>query len=355
MDLERIQKIEKSLEKLKDKTSRIYFLVQDTKGNPMAGIKYIYDMALTLKNNGYNCIIIHETKDYHGVSEWLGQEYMELPHQEIESQNLALSPEDFVVIPEIYGHVMEQIKNFPCGKIVLCQAYDNMLETMAPGVNWSQHGFYKCITTSESQKKMLSDIMKGTSFDIIEPFIYEKFTKKEKPSKPIISIHTREPRNTAKIIKTFYLKYPQYRWITFRDMRGIKLDDFAKYLKDSYLSVWVDDESSFGTYPLECMATGTPVVGKVPNMKPEWLTEENGIWTYQFNDIVEIIANYTQNWLEDNISSTLYENMELTANRYNQKNKFETDVVSMFDEYFSVRSNAFSEQLEKINVTEENK
>jgi hypothetical protein len=202
---------------------------------------------------------------------------------------------------------------------------------------------------------MLSDIMKGTSFDIIEPFIYEKFTKKEKPSKPIISIHTREPRNTAKIIKTFYLKYPQYRWITFRDMRGIKLDDFAKYLKDSYLSVWVDDESSFGTYPLECMATGTPVVGKVPNMKPEWLTEENGIWTYQFNDIVEIIANYTQNWLEDNISSTLYENMELTANRYNQKNKFETDVVTIFDEYFSVRSNSFSEQLEKINVTEENK
>ena len=47
--------------------------------------------------------------------------------------------------------------------------------------------------------------------------------------------------------------------------------------------------------------------------------------------------------------------MELTSNMYNQKNKFETDVVSMFDEYFSVRSNAFSEQLEKINVTEENK
>jgi hypothetical protein len=47
------------------------------------------------------------------------------------------------------------------------------------------------------------------------------FYKKEKPAKPIISIHTREPRDTAKIIKSFYLKYPQFRWITFRDMRGI--------------------------------------------------------------------------------------------------------------------------------------
>jgi hypothetical protein len=354
MDLERIQKIELSLENLKNKTSRIYFLVQDTKGNPKAGIKYIYDMALTLKNNGYNSIIIHETKDYQGVAEWLGPEYMELPHQEIEGQNLALSPEDFVVIPEIYGHVMEQIKNFPCGKIVLCQAYDHMLETMAPGVNWSQHGFYKCITTSELQKGMLSEIMKGTSFDIVEPYIYEGFTKKDKPSKPIISIHTREPRDTAKIIKTFYLKYPQYRWITFRDMRGIKLDDFAKFLKESYVSVWVDNESAFGTYPLECMSVGTPVIGKVPNMKPEWLTEENGIWTYQFNDVVDIVANFTQNWLEDNISENLYENMEATAMVFNQKNKFESDVVTLFDEYFTARANSFSEQLEKINVTEEN-
>lgn len=355
MDLEKVQKIQKSLENIINKTSRIYFLVQDTKGNPMASIKYIYDMALTLKNNGFNSIIIHETKDYHGVSEWLGKEYMELPHQEIEGQNLQLSPEDFVVIPELYGHVMEQIKNFPCGKIVLCQSYDHMLETMAPGINWTQHGFYKCITTSEEQKKLVSDIMKGTSFDILEPYISEKFVKKDKPSKPIISIHTREPRNTAKIIKTFYLKYPQYRWITFRDMRGIKMDDFAKFLKDSYVSVWVDDESAFGTYPLECMVTGTPVIGKIPNLKPEWLNEENGIWTNQFNEIVEIIANYTQNWLEDNISEKLYESMKLTSEKYTQKSNFENKVLSLFNEYYTTRKNSFQEQLEKINVLETNK
>jgi hypothetical protein len=54
------------------------------------------------------------------------------------------------------------------------------------------------------------------------------------------------------------------------------------------------------------MATGTPVIGKVPNMKPEWMNEENGIWTYQFNDIVDIIANYTQNWLKIIFQVLLY-------------------------------------------------
>lgn len=354
MDLEKIQKIEQSVEKLNNKTSRVYFLVQDTKGNPKAGIKYIYDMALTLKNNGFNSIIIHEMNDYQGVGEWLGQEYMELPHQVIEGQNLSISPEDFVVIPEIYGHVMEQLKNIPCGKIVLCQSYDNMLETMSPGVTWSQHGFMKCITTSEYQKKLLLEIMKNTSFDIVTPFISEKFTKKDKPSKPIISIHTREPRDTAKIIKTFYLKYPQYRWITFRDMRGISMDDFSNFLKESYLSVWVDNESAFGTYPLECMVSGTPVIGKVPNLKPEWLTEENGVWTYQFNDIVDVVANFTQNWLEDNISETLYENMESSSEIFRDKKGFEDNVIGLFNHYFDTRSNMFSEQLEKIKLTEEN-
>jgi hypothetical protein len=48
MELEKIQKLEQSIDNLKNKNARIYFLVQDTKGNPRAGVKYIYDMALTL-------------------------------------------------------------------------------------------------------------------------------------------------------------------------------------------------------------------------------------------------------------------------------------------------------------------
>ena len=354
MELEKIEKIEKSVENLKSKNVRIYFLVQDTKGNPKASVKYIYDTALILKNNGYNTIIIHETNEYKGVSEWLDDRYEDIPHQSIEGQNLAISPEDFIVIPEIYGHVMDQLKSFPCGKIVLCQAYDHMLETLAPGVSWAQYGFLKVITTTEKQKEYLSEIMRGCSFDVITPKLDVTFSKKEKPSKPIISIHTREPRDTAKIIKTFYLKYPQYRWITFRDMRGIKLDDFAKFLKESYVSVWVDLESGFGTYPLESMACGTPVVGKVPSLKPEWMDENNGVWTYEFNEIIDIIANFTQNWLEDNISESLYDNMKTTAEIYSTNSNFEKEVIETFEDYIEKRKSSFEDQLEKIKETTQN-
>ena len=115
MEQETILKIEQSIKNLESKSARIYFLVQDTKGNAKAGIRFIYQMAKSLKDNGFNPIILHETQAYQGVAEWMGAEYMEIPHNAIENQNLQMSPEDIVVIPEIYGHVMEQLSKLPCG------------------------------------------------------------------------------------------------------------------------------------------------------------------------------------------------------------------------------------------------
>ena len=130
-----------------DKQARIYFLVQDTKGNAKASVRLIYQMAKTLKDNGFNPIILHEKADYSGVVAWLSEEYMSLPHKAIEGQNLEISPEDFLVIPEVFGYIMDQVKQLPCAKIVLTQQYAHMLETLQPGQSWNQFGFMKCITT----------------------------------------------------------------------------------------------------------------------------------------------------------------------------------------------------------------
>ena len=354
MDTQLLQKVEQSVKNLEDKSVRIYFLVQDTKGNAKAGVRHIYDIALTLKNNGFNPIIIHENKEYTGVSEWMGEEYMSIPHESIDGQNLQISPEDFIVVPEIYGHVLEQVSKLPCGKIVMCQAYDHMLETLQPGTSWSQYGFLKVITTNEKQVEYIKGIMKNVTFDIIEPYIPEVFSAKEKPSKPIISIHTRDQRDTMKIIKTFYLKYPQFRWITFRDMRGLNQEEFATYLKDSFVSVWVDDTSGFGTFPIESMASRTPVIGKVPNMKPEWMLDSNGVWTYEVNQMPDIIAEFIQNWLEDNISEGLYEEGLQTASKFKNKEEFDSSVIATFNSYLEVRKESFVLQIDKLKVVEEN-
>jgi len=353
MTQEQISKLEKSIENLKSKKSRIYFFVQDTKGNAKASISYIYNLALTLKNAGYNSIILHEKPDYTGVSSWLGEEYMkELPHAPIEGQNLEVAPEDFLVIPELFGFVMSQVAKLPCGKIVLCQAYDHVLETLQPGQTWTQHGFFKCITTSETQKEFLEGLMRNVSYDILKPFISENFEKQTLPPKPIIAVHTRDQRDAANLIKSFYVKFPQYRWISFRDMRALSEKEFANTLKECFVSVWIDEASAYGTFPLESMKTNVPVIGLVPNLTPQWMNENNGIWVNNKNHIVDFLADFLQNWLEDNIKPELIEEMAKTTENISTKEEFEKVSITLFEDYINKRVTSFEEQLTKLETAE---
>jgi hypothetical protein len=352
MNSEQITKVEKSIQNLSEKKSKIYFLVQDTKGNAKASISYIYNMALALFEDGFNTIILHEKNDYIGVGEWLDEEYMKIPHTHIEGQNLEVAPEDFIVIPEIYGFVMEQVSKLPCGKIVLTQAYDHILETLQPGQSWPLLGFHKCITTSNSIKEYLESVMRNVSYDIVEPYISDNFTKQKLPNKPIIAIHTRDQRDAHNLIKNFYLKFPQYRWITFKDMRGLTQSQFAEELKNCFLSVWIDETSSFGTFPLESMKTGLPVLGLVPNIIPEWMSEDNGLWINNKNQIVDYLADYVQNWLEDNTNPNIYNEMETTISKLQTKENFYKRVKELFSDYVSKRAKSFEEQLNKLQEVE---
>ena len=209
MDTSLNEKVKQSIQNLKDKKSRIYFLTQDTKGNARASVRLIYQMAKSLLDAGFNPIILHEKKEYSGVVAWLDEEYMSIPHKSIEGENLEIVPEDFIIVPEVFGYVMEQIKNLPCGKIVLSQNYNHIVETLQPGQSWPQYGFYKCLTTTRKQQEYIETVMKQSSFDIIKPLITDNFYPKNVPPMTIIGVHTKNQEDTINLIKTFYLKFPQ--------------------------------------------------------------------------------------------------------------------------------------------------
>jgi hypothetical protein len=341
------EKVKQSIQTLRDKQSRIYLLLQDTKGNARASVRYMYQMGKTLKDNGFNPIILHEKEDYAGVVAWLDESFMELPHKAIEGQNLEISPEDFLVIPEIFGYVMDQVKQLPCAKIVITQSYSYMLETLQPGQTWAQFGFMKCITTNNKQKEYIERIMRNCSFDILEPYISEVFEPKSVPPMPVIGIHTKDQSDAVNLIKTFYLRFPQYRWFTFRDLRGLSELEFATSLKDCFVSVWIDNDSGFGTFPLESMKSNVPVIGKVPNLPPTWMNEDNGIWITDQTLLSDVISDFIQNWLEDNIKPEIYDEMKKTSEQFSDKQKFESTVISLFEGYLNTRADAFEQQITK--------
>jgi hypothetical protein len=274
-----IEKLESALGRLKTSESKAYFLVYDTKGNARASIKYIYDLALTLNQNGTPSKIVVEDKSYTSVESWLDDKYKELEVLSIKDDKLELSIDDILVVPEYYSNALQQLSNVRCIKVMLVQQKEFIFETLPIGSKWIDYGFDRVITTNESTKKYILDYFPESLVYIIPPIIEDNFKPINLPLKPYVAISCRDRSIHRKLISEFYIKYPHLRWITFRDMVQMSYDEFATSLKECMVSVWVDDDSTFGTFPLESMKCNVPVVGKIPKTEPDWLTE-NGMWTY---------------------------------------------------------------------------
>jgi hypothetical protein len=357
-----VNSIKVSLEKMENKEFSIYFFVMDTKGAPVGSVANIYEHVKMLNDLGYNAKILHEKTEYANqqvdyIKNWLGEEYGNLPHVSIEDQTVKINGADFIVIPELFANVMEQTSKLPGKRIVLCQAYDYITETLQPGKTWRDYGITDCITTTEQQKEYVQNLFNnGINVDVIPVGVGDEFKKPNKPKKPIVSIYTRDQRDTVKLFKTFYLKYPHLKWITFRDMRGMDKKTFGKALEESCVSVWIDDIAGFGTFPIESMKCGTPVIGKIPNLMNGWINEKNGVWVDNNNVIPEILSQYLQSWLEDNEPKELFEKMDETVDNYTLEKQKEA-VESVYTKLFQNRIEEFKTTLEKyeVNNVEENK
>jgi hypothetical protein len=339
---EQIKQGKKIIENVENKNFAFYFFTLDTKGNPTAGIANIYEHVKVLNELGYKAAILHEKNDYklrgdengQGIAEWLGEEYANLPHVSIEGQQLNISPADFIVIPEIFSNIMDQVKGFPCKKIVFSQSYDYLLELLPVGKRWDfDYNFRDVITTSEKQADYLRSLFPSIKTRVVPVSIPSYFKVNEKPKVPVVAILTRNHGDAAKIAKSFYLQFPMYKWITFKEFRGIPRRKFAEELAKCCLAVWVDDSAGFGTFPLEAIECNTPVIGKIPNLVPEWMEEKNqdsnpiinnnGVWTNTTLNIPELIATYMKVWFEDSVPDELMKSMANSRGQYTEEKQRE--------------------------------
>ena len=96
------------------------------------------------------------------------------------------------------------------------------------------------------------------------------------------------------------------------------------------------------------MKVNVPVIGLTPNLTPDWMNETNGIWIRDEILLPDIIADWIQNWLEDNISDEMYKNIEETASKLPSKEEFDKRVVEVFTSYLESRAQSMEEQISKF-------
>lgn len=321
-----IPRIQSEIDKIDKKENNIYFFVIDTKGNPSGSLEYIYKLAKILKNEEYNVTMLYQEDEFVGVRDWLGDEYADLPHEDISKENVSVSPSDILFIPELFSNIMTQTKKLPCKRIVILQNYDYILEQMPLSVQWGDLGIMEAITNTDINAQLVKDIFPYVKTTTIDPYIDQIFGQTNEPKKLIINIIAKDQKDINRIIKPFYWKYPMYKWVSFRDLRGFPKETFAKCLRESVITVWVDETTNFGYSALEAIKCGNIVLAKTPQQEQKWMIEGESlnlknccVWFDSFHDIHKMLASVIRSWVTDNIPSVLEENGKETLALYSEE------------------------------------
>lgn len=314
-----------SIEQLENKKNKLLFFVADSKGTPIGSLSYTYGLAYRLKELGYNVEMLYAEKDdFVGVESWLGKKYASLPHHNVTKDLVDISPSDILFIPELYSSIMTSTKNLRCKKVAILQNFKYMTDLIPFGASWEGMGIHDCITTSESLKERLHEVFPNIKCYVIRPVISEVFT--DNPDKKlIVNIISKDEQVINEIVKPFKWRYPAYGFVTFRYINGKPREEFAKYISEGEISIWVDTNTDFGYSALEAMASGTLVIGKIPENEPEWMLNskgelaDNGVWFFKMRELPDVLAKVLNVVLHNDVPDEIRTNMKDTLSQYTQE------------------------------------
>ena len=359
---EKIKVVEENIERIEKNDFSIYFFVLDTKGNPSSALEYIYGTALELSKAGYNVKLLHNEKDFVGVGDWLGEEYANLPHANVEKENVEITASDFLFIPEIFANVMMQTIKLPCKRVILVQNADNITEFMPVSQDLDRLGITDAIVTTKLNEEKLTTYFPGVRTHLVQPAIKSMFHRDDKPQNLIINVVAKDQTIVNRIVKPFYWKNPVYKFVSFRDLRGVTQEVFAEALRDAAVTIWVDNETPFGYTLLESLKSGSIVLAKVPDKPTDWMLDADGnlsesiIWFDDADAVSDMISSVVRSWTRFEIPNEIYEAQKAFDGLYTED--VQANIIKQVygKELIERRLNDFKEVLAELknNNEEEN-
>jgi len=363
-----IENIRSAINKIDNNTMNVYFYVPNVKNIPLYSIKHVYDLAHSLEDSGYNVIMLYSDDEYtHPV--WMGENKVNsLTHSNLDNPSLTFEPSDIVFVPETQTQFLEHlIKHNVSSKVVIVtNSYNRALDTLSPGVSWSDHNIVDMIVTNENMMKYFNKLLNQTMRISIVPLTIEEdyLTPPDYPREPTVAVLARDQHEYVNLIKRFYLRYPHFRWITFYDMRNYSHYEFIDKLKTSCLAVWVDPKSSYGTFPIECFETGTPLIAVQPEMPQQFITNGTAFWVpntlnldvYVYDFISHFVEDklYTKKQLKDGTEKSLMDHFNQTQqfknrHKYNETKKAISEYVHKLKEE---RKKLFEDYIQKSLIVQ---
>jgi hypothetical protein len=183
------------------------------------------------------------------------------------------------------------------------------------------------------------------------------FRKSKSPKKLIINIVSKTQSDVNSIVKPFYWKYPLYKWVSFRDLRGVSQSVFSEALRDAAITIWVDDKTNFGYSALEAMRCGSILLAKVPEKLTDWNIEDTDkgkkltdacIWFDDIDSLPKMIASIVRTWTMDELPESVYNGLDTFNDVYTKEQQEEAIKKEYINGLFEKRKHEFEEVLAQL-------
>lgn len=353
------------IELLESGEYKSYFYCPDFE-KASGGVGLLYDHVRIMNENGFNAVVLHQKKGF--VPEWLGNRIEGVPVEYLEDDQLSLNMQDFFFVPEGFPNVMKMLQdqNVPCKKIVFCQNWYYILNALNPGQSWQNLGIGDCMSVSEFQTKYIQTVMPGMRckniVGSIDPEVFfppESDTEKE----PVVAfIPSRDGGlKSSNVIKTFYMLFPHFRWIQFRQLGGMETEDFAAAMRTAAFYVHFDEYSSWGTAPIEawrsgCLVAGWDGVGGVEYMRPvnSANQDQGNTWLAPNGDIIKLallIGNMIETWITNEVPEAVRKNALIACENYTPEAERDS-IINVHNEYREDRVKEIEELKSQIPTLE---
>jgi hypothetical protein len=309
----RYAKLEGIFNQLTNRENRYLFYCPDI---PFACslVRIVYEHVNILNKLGYRAEIIHEVKGYKPT--WLKENYVSdikvhyLSEKDksgkLTKPSFNFSPTDTIVIPDGFWTVMTgfvEIKTLH--KVVLALGYGGFM-TAEPGANWADLGFTDVLCVSEQIKEDYQRHWPGLNYYVTGYTVnQEQFAPvASREITPTIGLACRSREDAQAIINLFYSKYPFFDMFQFRVLKKMDTETYADVLRHCALQVFIDEKAGHPAPLIEAISCEVPTIS-VFGRGMSHLDQQQGIQWLPTNDlfiVVEAIAEFCLNWLENNIN-----------------------------------------------------
>ena len=351
-----IENIERELSRIDKKENKVYFFVIDTKGVPSGSLEYIYNLALIAKEEGYDVAMLHTEDEFEGVESWLGKEYAELPHYNVNKGEVGTSPSDILFIPEIFSQVMNQTKQLPCKRVVILQNYDFVVEQMPYAAQWGDFGIMEGITNSDYQAAQINEVFPYVKLTKVTPYISKIFGSTIAPKNMVINVIAKDQSDIKKIVKPFYWKYNHLRWVSFKELRNLSKEEFSKELRENAMTIVVDETASFMYSALEAAKSGSITMVKVPNTSVDWANEDElpncCVWFNDYDTLHKQIASVVRSWITDKVPTVLAEETKKVTEEMTEENT-KADILAYITDVLDRRKKEMQDLVVQIKAKKE--